>query len=152
MLNTFLDSALIAELGVRAAMLLFGLAAFAGGILLMFQHKRHFDEVARTEKDRNKFLFEKRKFRRRTTASSLISAIGVMLASLYWAQEPIPFTALVSMILILLVALLVLATLDLMSVGLQSLAHPDKSARQKLIDEVIRRREQLAKKDPAESE
>ena len=144
---------LIGGMTVRVSMLVFGLSAFAGGILLMFNHKRSYEEVFRTEKNRSVRLFEQRKFRRRTTASCLISAIGVMLASLYWASEPVPFTALVTMILILLVALLVLASLDLMSVGLQNIAHPDDSHRQQLVDEVIQKREQLAReKDAAETE
>ena len=136
---------LIGESTARASMLVLGLAAFSGGILLMINHKKTFDEIFRNEKNRAIRLFEQRKFRRRTTASSLIAAIGVMLASLYWAVEPLPFTALVSMILILLVALLVLATLDLMSVSLQKIAHPDDSARKKLINEVVKKREQLAR-------
>lgn len=137
----------IGGMTVRVSMLVFGLAAFAGGILLMFNHKRTYEEVLQTEKSRDIRLFEHRKFRRRTTASCLISAIGVMLASLYWAKEPVPFTVLVTMILILLVALLVLASLDLMSVGLQNIAHPDDSHRQQLIDEVVRKREQLAREN-----
>lgn len=136
-------------MSVRVSMLLFGLAAFAGGILLMINHKRTYDEVFRSEDKGDVRLFEHRKFRRRTTASCLISAIGVMLASLYWATEPLPFTALVSMILILLVALLVLALLDLMSVSLQNMAHPDESHRKKLVDEVMRKREQLAREKDA---
>jgi len=138
---------LIGESSARASMLVLGLAAFSGGILLMINHKKTFDEIFRTKKNRDVRLFEQRKFRRRTTASSLIAAIGVMLASLYWAVEPAPFTALVSMILILLVALLVLATLDLMSVSLQNMAHPDDSARKKLINEVVKKREQLAREN-----
>lgn len=149
----FAPTLLIGGMTVRVSMLVFGLAAFAGGILLMFNHKRAYEEAFRNEKSGSIRLFEHRKFRRRTTASCLISAIGVMLASLYWATEPVPFTALVTMILILLVALLVLASLDLMSVGLQNIAHPDDSHRQQLIDEVIQKREQLAReKEAAESE
>ena len=110
---------------VRMYMMLFGLAAFSGGILLMIRHKRAVDEVFRTVRDRRIQIFEQRKFRRRATGSALISAIGVMLTSLYWANEPVPFTILISMILILLVALLGIAILDLMSLGLQSIAHPD---------------------------
>lgn len=152
-IDCLIQTSLIGGISVRVSMLLFGLAAFAGGILLMINHKRTYDEIFRTEENRGVRLFEHRKFRRRTTASCLISAIGVMLASLYWATEPVPFTALVSMILILLVALMVLATLDLMSVGLQNIAHPDDSQRKKLVDEVVRKREQLARdKDAVETD
>ena len=128
-------------------MLLLGLAAFSGGVLMMFRHKRAVDEVFRTVRDPRIQLYEQRKFRRRTTASTLIAAIGVMLASLYWATDPRPFTVLVSMILILLVALLVIAMLDMMSVGLQSIAHPDDSARKKMVDEYLRQRKELAEKN-----
>lgn len=152
-LSTRLMARLVEDSQVRMYMMLFGLAAFSGGILLMFRHKRAVDEVFRTVRDRRIQLFEQRKFRRRTTASALISAIGVMLTSLYWATDPVPFTILVSMILILLIALLGIAILDLMSLGLQSIAHPDDSARKKMVDEYLRQRKKMAEeKEPNDSQ
>lgn len=81
------------------------------------------------------------------TASSMISAIGVMLASLYWADDPRVFAILISLVLVALLGVLGLAFLDLFSVGLQQLAHPDDSARQAMVDDYLRRRKQQNEDD-----
>ena len=133
---------MIGDDSTQKYMLLFGLAAFSGGILLMFRHQRSFQEASRTTTDPRVRLFELRKFRRRMTASSMIAAIGVMLASLYCADDPRVFAILISLVLVSLLGVLGLACLDLFSVGLQQLAHPDDSARRALIDEYLRRRKQ----------
>jgi len=126
----------------RMFTLLFGLAAFSGGIVLMFRHQRSYQEASAATTDDRKRLFEYRKFRRRMTSSSMISAIGVMLASLYWATEPRVFAILITLILVSLLGVLGLAMLDLMSVGLQQITHPDDSARKAMVDEYLKRRKE----------
>lgn len=144
--NTFIAEVSILAMfdadSTRAYMLLFGLAAFSGGILLMFRHQRSFQEASRRTTNERLRLFELRKFRRRMTASSMISAIGVMLASLYWADDPRVFAILISLVLVMLLGVLGLAFLDLFSVGLQQLANPDDSSRQAMVDEYLRKRKQ----------
>jgi uncharacterized membrane protein YedE/YeeE len=134
--------AIVGDDSTRMYMLLFGMAAFAGGILLMFRHQRSFREASRKTTNERLRLFELRKFRRRMTASSMIAAIGVMLASLYWADDPRVFAILITLVLVTLLGVLGLACLDLFSVGLQQLAHPDDSARQAMVDEYLRLRKE----------
>ena len=126
---------------IRAYLLLIGLATIAGGVMMMLFHKRTYDDVERLEKDPRIVLFEYRKFRRRTTVSSLIGAMGVIMAALYWAIEPTVFAILISLILILIIAILGLATLDMLSISIQGISQTDDKARQAMIDEYLRQRE-----------
>jgi hypothetical protein len=130
----------VADDDVRMYTMLFGLVAFSGGVLLMIRHKRAIDEILRVQRDERIRLFEQRKFRRRTTTSALIASIGVMLMSLYWARDPIPFTVLVCMILILLVVLLALAMLDAMSIGLHRLGTTKDPDQEKAIQDYLKNR------------
>ena len=130
----------------RNAMVVLGLAAFAGGVLLMIRHKRDIDEVQQREREPSVLKFEQRKFRRRSLASTMVASMGVMLVSLYWAQDPYVFATLISLVLLLLLAVLFLASLDVVSVGLHSIAVDDKEARQKMVDEYVRQREKLIDK------
>ena len=133
---------MVGDDSTRKYMLLFGLAAFSCGIVLMFRHQRAFQEASQRTTDERLRLFELRKFRRRMTASSMISAIGVMLASLYWADDPRVFAILISLVLVALLGVLGLAFIDLFSVGLQQLAHPDDSARKGMVEDYLRKRKQ----------
>ncbi len=126
-----------------SALVLIGLVAFAGGIGLMFLHKQHIDDVFARSQDLRIRLFEKRKYRRRSLASTMIAAMGILMSALYWAHEPSVFIGLVSIILILLMAVMFLACLDLMSVSIHTATHDDSSARKEMINEYLRQREKL---------
>ena len=130
----------------RNAMVVLGLAAFAAGVLLMIRHKREIDDVQQNERDANVLNFEQRKFRRRSLASTMVASMGVMLVSLYWAKDPYVFATLISLVLVLLLAVMFLATLDVLSVGLHSIAEDDKDARKKMVDEYVRQRQKLLDK------
>ena len=141
---------IIDDSDTRFFTLLFGLAAFSGGIVMMFRHQRSYRDAIAKKTDERVRRFEYRKFRRRMTASSMISAIGVMLASLYWATEPRAFAVLITLVLTALLGVLGLGLLDLMSVGLQQISHPDETARKAMVEEYLKRRQQQA--EDAESE
>ena len=136
----------------KSALLLLGLLCFSGGIVLMFRHQRTVREVQAEETDQRVLLFEHRKFRRRTTASCMVSCLGVFLASLYWVTAPRTILLMLSMILILLLGILGLAILDATSIGLNALGNPDKESRQKLVDEYLRKRRELDEKRNDENE
>ena len=129
--------------GNRSSMVVLGLIAFAGGVLLMIRHKRDFDDVFVSERDATVRRFEKRKFRRRTTASTMIAAMGVMLLSLNWARDPYVFATLITMVLALLLGAMTLACFDILSVGLHSISLDDHEARKKMVAEYVRQREML---------
>jgi len=125
----------------RVAMASLGWIAFVGGVLLMIRHKRQVDEIQKKERDANIRRFEQRKFQRRSLASTLVASLGVMMISLYWARDPYVFATLLSLVLILLFAVMSLACLDLLMIGLQSFNVDDKTARQKMIKEYLRQRD-----------
>ncbi len=127
----------------RFTLVVVGLMAFAGGVLLMCRHKRDIEEVHATVKDARKLRFEQRKYRRRSLASAMIAALGILMTSLYWARELEAFATLISVVLILVLAVMVLAFLDLMSVSLQRVTEDDPSARKKLVNEYLRQRQKL---------
>ena len=126
----------------RMSLVTIGIAAIIGGVMLMMRHKADLDEIANSEDDDRIRLFEQRKFRRRSLASSMLAALGILMVALYWARDPSVFIGLISLILILLLAVMFLAFLDLMSVGLQTATHDD-TARSQMINEYLRQRKKL---------
>ena len=124
-------------------MVVIGLAAVAGDIIMMLKHKSDVDQVFENERDERVRDFEQRKFRRRSLASSMIAAMGILMVSLNWAHDPSTFISLISVVLLLLLAVMFIAFLDLMSVSLHSVTHDDKNARDKMVKEYLRQRKKL---------
>ena len=138
---------------LRTILVLFGLAMFAGGVLMMFQHLKHWQDVQANERDKRIRLFEQRKFRRRSTVAFLISVSGCCMTALYWAQDARVFATLMLFLFAALVAVLGLAVFDLMSVGIQQFADADdEDARQKMIEEYHRLRKKAEEAGNAESQ
>ena len=125
-----------------ASLVIIGLVAFCAGVGLMIRHKKDIDAVFAETKDLRVRLFEQRKYRRRSLASTMIAAMGILMSSLYWAHDASAFVGLMLLILILLTAVLFLAFLDLMSVSLHT-ATQDDSARAEMINEYLRQRKKL---------
>ena len=127
---------------LKVITLLIGVGAFVGGILLMRWHQREMVTAENGQPDERMLKFEKRKFRRRMTGSTLIAIVGALLAALCWTDNPRAFATIVLVILSLLVALLGLAVYDMFNVGIQALADPKEEAREALVKEVLRRRQE----------
>ncbi len=137
---------------VKTWALVVGIGTFAGGVLLMIRHKKHLDEVEQTQRDERIRRIEYRKFRRRTTVSSLIAATGVLLGSLYWANEPLVFSSLIALILIMTVMILGLAALDLLTVSLHGMADTRDDARKKMVQHYLKlRKDHLQENQSADS-
>lgn len=128
-------------------LLLLGLAAFAGGFLLMFHHLRQWREVWATERDPRVRLFERRKFRRRTTVAALVSATGTTMTATYWVVDPRTFAVMMGLLVLLLLGILGLASLDLLSVSLQRLAVSDQAAQQAMVEKYLELRQKLQERD-----
>ena len=141
-MECWIDTAhLLANLDdVKTWALVLGIGTFAGGVLLMIRHKTHLDEIEQTQRDERIRKIEYRKFRRRTTASSLIAATGVLLASLYWANEPMVFSTLIGLILIMIVMILGIAALDLLTVSLHGMEDTRDEAREKMVQHYLKLR------------
>ena len=131
------------------SLIIIGLLALAGGVIMMMQHKQVIDEVMNSDEDPRIQLFERRKFRRRSLASAMIAAIGILMIALPWAREPGAFFGLVTILMLLLLAVLFLAFLDLMSVSLQTVTNK-ASAREEMLDEYLRRRKELEQNEESE--
>lgn len=128
--------------------LLFGLAMFAGGILLMIQHLRQWQAVDRKQADERVRKFEWQKFRRRTLVAALIAGCGAICTSLAQAMPPLMRVTLVTALVLVLLLILALAAVDLMSVGLhQYLSRDHAAARRKLVEQIVQ--EQRRKKSQA---
>lgn len=133
----------------RVSLIIIGLLALAGGVIMMKYHKQAIDEVMNSDKDTRIQLFERRKFRRRSLASAMIAAIGILMIALPWAREPGAFFGLITIVMLLLLAVLFLAFLDLMSVSLQTVTS-NASAREDMVDEYLRRRKELEQNEESE--
>ena len=126
----------------NASLMMIGLLTLVGGIMLMQRHKAEIDAVFESVTDSRLRLFHQRKFRRRTLASTLIAAIGMLMMAVCWAIEPGVFLALISVILLLLIAVMFIAFLDLLSVGLHTVTKDDP-ARREMVAEYLRQRQKL---------
>ncbi|MFN5321090.1 MAG: hypothetical protein ACK56J_11270 [Planctomycetota bacterium] len=155
----FLGGGGSAALTLRAnmALLLMGVACFAGGILLMIQHRREWIESLGDRADSRTRRYEERKFRRRSLLASMISSAGCVMASLYWLVEPRLWATMMGVLLLILVGIVGIAFLDLFSVSLREISQPNPEAQQEMVRTYLelrekRRQEQAAaeEKTPAE--
>lgn len=158
-LNLLVELPLLGKIGlvgfsqtVKNGALMLGIASFAGGVLSLFAHKRHIDEIFNEPHTPREIGFETRKYRRRAIASSLIASTGIMLAGIYAVDEPRTVAIFISIILVMLVGITGLAFFDLFSVGLNEIARTDDKAREALVDEYNRQRQKADQMKQAESE
>ena len=124
---------------------LLGAGSFAGGVVSLFAHKRHIDEVYETPHTASELRFEARKYRRRAIASSLIASQGIMLAGIAFVDELETIAIFISIILLMLVGIFGIAMFDFFSVGINEIARKDDSARKALVEEYVKQRNKLAK-------
>ena len=123
--------------------LLLGAGSFIGGVLSLFSHKRHLDNVFETPHTARELGYEVRKYRRRAIASSLIASIGIMLAGIAFVDELRTVAIFISIILLMLVGVLGVAMFDFFSVGINEIARKDDKAQKAMVDEYVRQRNML---------
>jgi hypothetical protein len=128
-----------------------GLCGILTGFLLLFAHKQSFDAAMRAEDNERVRSFEARKYRRRSVVSSMVASTGCMMAALYWVTEPKTFVVFILLILTLLLGILVIAFIDLFSVGLHTITKTDDAARKAMVEEYLRQRKKSAFDDPKEN-
>lgn len=129
--------------------LLFGLVMFVGGIVMMFQHLRHWRKVEDSGQDDNQLRrFEWYKFRRRTLVGALVAACGAIITSLASSGDAYLKLTLITILVLFLVLILVLATIDLMSVGVFQFSRPDRNKQKAIVDEILRQRKLKQLNDP----
>lgn len=135
-----------------ALSLLFGLLMFAGGILLMFHHRRQWRRIERTTASGRVRKFEWHKFRRRTLVAALMAGCGAIATSLSTPTHPIMYASLVTVLVLFLVLILVLAAMDLTSIGLFQISHRDPQRQRAELAELIRLQKlKLAEKAAAQA-
>jgi Tfp pilus assembly protein PilX len=103
----------------KIIILVVGLLVLAGGLLLVFFHRRDFDSRITNGLAANELTFERRKHGRRTAVGRLIVCLGVVMSSCYWVHEGLAFAILLGMMLLLILGITVLAYIDMVSVGLK---------------------------------
>ena len=148
-MNLFATHPLILQVSSAQNLALWvGIAIFIGGVLLMFSHRRSFDEALEQPLREQNIAFENRKYRRRVVVAGLITSLGIMISAIHWVEEPRAFASLILIIMATLVAILGFAMLDMYSVGLQAIARTDDPNRKKMIEEYLKQRQQSqSKKD-----
>lgn len=127
---------------VQSLSLWLGIAIFIGGILLMFSHRRSFDEAFEQPMRGQRVAFENRKYRRRVVVAGMITSLGIMISAIYWVEEPRAFASLILIIMGTLIAILGFAIIDMYSVGLQAIARTDDPNRKEIIEEYLKQRQQ----------
>lgn len=136
---------------VKSLALAIGLATLVGGVLLLLHHKRELDGVLAGEQSDRVKNFERRKYRRRATSTSLIASVGCLMAGFYWVTERLVFNVFLVLILGLLALIVILALVDFCSVGLHRLTTPNEKTERALLEEIVRRhRESQQEADEAD--
>ena len=132
---------------IRSYSLAIGLCGFVSGVFLFLSHRRQWAEVISGDTPDRVVKFELRKFRRRSIVSAMIASVGCIMSSLFWVTDGRVFSIFILMTLGLLVAILGVAIIDMFSVGLHEIATPDQKAEKAMVDEYLRQRDKLAKRD-----
>ena len=141
--NLFSAYPLILQVSTAQSLSLWvGIAIFIGGILLMFSHRRSFDEAFEQPLREQSVNFENRKYRRRVVVAGMITSLGIMISAIKWVEEPRAFASLILIIMGTLIAILGFAIIDMYSVGLQAIARTDDPNRKKMIEEYLKQRQQ----------
>ena len=131
---------------IRGYSLAIGLCGFVSGVFLFLHHRRQWESIAKDTPERI-VQFELRKFRRRTIVSAMIASVGCVMSALYWVTDGRVFSIFILMALGLLVGILLIAFIDMFSVGLHEIATPDQKAEKAMVDEYLRQREKLVQRD-----
>ncbi len=137
------------EISNRAVLLLFGMALFAVGILLMIQHRREWDSVRRNERNARNLKFERKKFRRRALVGSLLSVVGAVMAALYWAHDSTVFVAMTIAMFLVLILMLSLGVIDLLAVSLHQFSTVDDNAKKEMVRKALELHEARKKESGA---
>lgn len=125
---------------IDSVVLWFGLAMFAGGIVMMFLHLRQWQRIDRSDAEPRTHRHEWRKFRRRTLVGALFAACGAICTSLSRPLDPLTYISLVTALIILLLLVLLLGLVDLASVGLfQFSKRDDQKLHRAMIEDLLRR-------------
>ena len=140
------------DISNRTVVLLFGLALFAVGILLMIQHRREWDCVRRNERISRNLKFEQKKFRRRALVGSLLSLVGAMMAALYWAHDSTVFVAMIIAMFLVLIVMLSLGVVDLLAVSLHQFSTVDDQAKKEMVRKALELHEARKKESGSPSQ
>ena len=136
----------------RELSLVLGVGTFVCGLLAMFSHQRVYRETFDQPLKPREIIFENRKYRRRIIIAGLIASLGVMIASLRWITEARPFASLILIILSTLLTILVIALIDMYSVGLQALTRSKDPNREQLIQDYLERKKAEHAANPDDSD
>jgi cytochrome bd-type quinol oxidase subunit 2 len=126
---------LLADLSAATinGLMILGLGSFFAGIMLMMAHRRHWLQVMANEREQRVRRYEYNKFRRRSLAAALISALGTVLVATVWVREPRVFALLMLLMLAILIMLLFVAALDFLAVGAHHMTRNDAAAEKEMI-------------------
>ena len=113
----------VANESVRVWSLVFGVASFIGGVMLIGAHRKVLDQAAAEAETARNQRFEVRKFRRRALVGSLIASMGAIMAGLYWVNTRELFALFILMILGLLSGIMAIAIIDFFSVSIHTVSY-----------------------------
>ena len=133
----------LAVLGLSAnlVLLLMGISCFSVGVLLMFHHRREWEASFVKGVDARTLKFEDRKFRRRAVLATMISSAGCVMASTYWLVDPRRWATMMGVLILMLLGIILLAFLDLFSVGLREITKGNETAHQEMVQKYLELRE-----------
>lgn len=146
-----LSQSALAVLGLSAnvILLLMGISCFSVGILLMFHHRREWEASFRSGVDARTRKFEDRKFRRRAVLATMISSAGCVMASTYWLVDPRRWATMMGVLILMLLGIILLAFLDLFSVGLREITKGNETAHQEMVQKYLELREKKQREQAA---
>jgi hypothetical protein len=141
----------LAVLGLsgNVVLLLMGISSFCVGILLMFHHRREWEASFERAVDARTRKFEDRKFRRRAVLAAMISSAGCVMASTYWLVDPRRWATMMGVLILMLLGIILLAFLDLFSVGLREITKGNETAHQEMVQKYLELREKKQREQAA---
>lgn len=148
--DAFYQSALaVLGLSANVILLLMGLSCFSVGILLMFHHRREWEASFERGVDARTRKFEDRKFRRRAVLATMISSAGCVMASTFWLVDPRRWATMMGVLILMLLGIILLAVLDLFSVGLREITKGNETAHQQMVQKYLELRDKKQREQAA---
>jgi uncharacterized membrane protein (UPF0136 family) len=127
---------------LQTSSLVLGVIAVIAGLLLMRGHQAVFDGALTPSSTRGARNYEFRKLRRRTIVAALVTSVGFMLSAIYWVREVKVLAILTLLIILQLAAILVLALVDFLFVGLRAMTSPDGRRQREMFEQILRARQE----------
>lgn len=119
-----------------------GVATLCAGVLMLSANKRDVDQAFASDGSPAFKRIELRKYRRRATTSVMIAIMGCFITGCYWVTEKRLAAFFLLAIIGLLIAIGILALVDMFSVSFRQIIAGDRQQQKAMLEELVRQHQE----------